>query len=55
MCVCVCYINNLLQFRHMYDLCLGKGKHDIYGFLDHQLIHPMNNKRVETQTYPPMP
>jgi len=33
----------------MYALCLDEGKHDTNGFLDLQPIHPMGNKRTETQ------
>jgi len=32
----------------MFRVCINKGKHDVYGFMDPQLINPLGNKKVET-------
>jgi len=35
----------------MSRVCINEGKEDVYGFMDPQSINPLENKKIETQTY----
>jgi len=35
----------------MFGLGVNEGKHYVYGFMDPKFINPLENKKVETQTY----
>jgi len=47
----VTLLNNFsFAFRYMFGLCTNEDKHYMYGFMDCQLINPLRERKVDTQT-----